>query len=402
MGALGIIESRQMDVGQLISLLHIAAPPLKCGAVVFGQKGPGGMNQISNLLERLASGDEAERERILEALQEQARSSGNVGDLHNLAMAYVQVRSFLPAAEIWEQLLENLGPQADAMRMSLGQVYDALGFTTLSRYHFAYLTQHGSTQELRQFGEDQLRQLAEEERERRARQAQFASALRRAENAGDLVDLEVVGAFIPEMIERLPLLTDIKHIHDLLEGAARKYPSSVLVLLGLCYCKGALGDTAGSQEMMLKAQRAISSGAQVALPIDPATFAASISPGVPWRATAHLVRLAQSDANIADSAIADLRKFVEEHPRDTNCAFALGFALLSLDRFDDLRYLAGRLPALEQATHNYHYNAGQLFMAAGDIKRGERSLRLALKLAKDHAEAADAREKLREFDIENE
>jgi hypothetical protein len=103
---------------------------------------------------------------------------------------------------------------------------------------------------------------------------------------------------------------------------------------------------------------------------------------------------------MTDAVIEDLQRLSAETAYDTNFAFALGFAMLKTSRFDNLRELASRLPALEQPTHNYHFNAGQLFMAAGDTSRGVRSLRLALALATDEEVAADAREALDSFGIQ--
>jgi hypothetical protein len=85
--------------------------------------------------------------------------------------------------------------------MSLGSVYDELGFLALSRHYFTYLLQRGSTPEMRRVGEYQLERLDDEERERRVQSAlhqeQFALALHRASEVGNLVDLRASGCACP-------------------------------------------------------------------------------------------------------------------------------------------------------------------------------------------------------------
>jgi len=364
---------------------------------------------VSNdsLSERLAHASAAQREQILQKLRQRAATSGDADDVNQLALACVQLRRFRPAAELWEQLLEATppSPAADVYRMSLATTYDDLGFSALSHHHFRYLVERGTTDQLRHIGTDQLERLDEEEADGRVqaelRQQRFVLALRRAESAGDLVDLETLGTLLPEIIHGEPSLDRISRVRRLLEAAEQKYPYSAAVLLGLLFATDELGDQPAYDRVKCRLEELVDNGAAIALSGDTSAMAARVARGTPAEAAPHLFRLAQeSDPDVAEAAAEDLEVLANSNPRDSNSVFAYGFMLVAQGRRADLRAQLERLLALEEPTHHYHFNAGQLFMLAGDADRGRRSLRLSLELARTEEDVADAREKLAAFGID--
>jgi hypothetical protein len=357
------------------------------------------VNNHDSMSERLAHASEAQREQMLQELRQRAATSSDPDDLNNLALAYAQLRRFRPAAELWEGLLKARGssPEADVYRMSLATAYDDLGFSALSHHHFGYLAERGATDQLQQIGSEQLDRLEEEEADRRIqaelRQQRFALALQRGESVGDLVDLETLGTLLPEVIHGEPSLDRIGRVRRLLETAAQHYPNSAAVLLGLLFATDELGDQQAYERVKDRLQALMDSGAAISVASDPAAMAARVARGTPAEAASHLFRLAQgSDPEVAAAAAEDLERLTNDNPRDTSSFFAYAFMLQMRGRQAELPAQLERLAALEAPTHHYHFNAGQLFMLAGDTARGRRSLQLALQLARTEEDAADARE----------
>jgi tetratricopeptide (TPR) repeat protein len=356
---------------------------------------------------RLAQASEQERAQIIQGLQERAMESGHRDDANELALAYVSIRSFRAAAELWEQLLEAAAgePEADVHRMSLATAYDDLGFDALSRYHYRHLSIHGCTEELRSIGVDQIDRLDHEaeaaQNLHRQRQQEFSNALQRAHAVGDLVDIERLAVLLPEVVGEEPSIDRIREIRDLLERSHRSYPFSASLLSGLLVCCEALDDEAGFERFNRLLANVLSMGAVKKLPIDTQQLAVRLARGSPRDAALHLLRLAQSSGgDLADAAASDLQKLIAEHPRDSTCVFAYGFLLLGRGQLADLGAYLDRIVQFEQPTHFYHFNAGQLFMAVGDTERGRRSLLLALRFASTDEDAADAREQLDMYGIE--
>jgi hypothetical protein len=364
------------------------------------------MSNHDSMSERLAHASEAEREQIVQELRQRAATSGDPDDVNQLALAYVHLRKFRPAAELWEQLLHATGssPEADVYRMSLATTYDDLGFSALSHHHFGYLAERGTTDELRQIGTEQLERLDEEEADRRVeaeiRRQRFALALQRAESVGDLVDLETLGSLLPEIIHAEPSLDRINRVRHLLEAGEQKYPYSAEVMLGLLFATDELGDRRTYDRVKGRLEALVDSGAAISLSSDPVAMAARVARGTPAEAASHLFGLLQSGGpDVAAAAAEDLERLTKSNPRDTSALFAYAWMLRIQGRQAELRAELERIAALEEPTHHYHFNAGQLLMLAGDIERGRRSLRLSLELARTEEDIADAREILGSFGI---
>lgn len=360
------------------------------------------------LLDRLRNAADSERQDILEELRRAAEGSGDVEIMNRLALAHAKLGRTRAAAELWEQLLAAVSgePISDVVRMSLGTCYDELGFAATSRYHFLHLAAQGASDELREIGKDQLSRLDEEgaafEAARERHRQDFTYALSRAERTADLVDLETVGTLLPEFIRAEPTTDRVARIRQLLDTAASRYPYSVGVLVGLMFCAEELGDEAAFHDVAGRMDEAIRAGAVYALQDAVATLLARQSAqGSPTAAAMHLLRLAQDrDIGLADAALDDLGRLADDNPRDRACRFAYCFALLTRGRAKDLPEQVQRLVALEEPTHTYHYNAGQLFLAAGEQERGRRSLLLSLELAREEDDVADAREALADHGID--
>ncbi|GAB3061369.1 hypothetical protein GCM10027053_24570 [Intrasporangium mesophilum] len=360
------------------------------------------------LTDRLRDASDSEREDILEELRRAAEESGDLTLVNRLALAYAELGRTRVAAAVWEQLLALASgePIADIARMSLGTAYDTLGFAALSRYHFLYLAAEGASDELREIGKDQLSRLDEEQAAfaaaRERHRQEFTDALSRAERTADLVDLETVGTLLPEFIRAEPSTDRVARIRGLLDAAAKRYPYSIGLLVGLMFCAAELNDRAALDEVNGRMDEAIRAGAAYALPDDVAALLArQKAQGTPTAAAAHLFRLVQErDTELADAALADLGQLADDSPRDEVWRFAYCFGLLARGRAKDLPAQVERLVSLDQPTHSYHYNAGQLFFAAGDLERGRRSLLLALELARDEDDVADAKEALATYGID--
>jgi len=96
------------------------------------------------------------------------------------------------------------------------------------------------------------------------------------------------------------------------------------------------------------------------------------------------------DPNVRAPALSDLRRIVQQYPQNPDYRVHYGFALMVIGDREEAARQARILDSVDEPSHSFHFNLGQIFYYCGDRVKGRAHLELAVKYANDEQERRDA------------
>lgn len=197
-------------------------------------------NELETLFERIKQGSKAEQEDILHQLDQRANSSNEPEDWNLLGLGLQAASRFEEAIKIFEYLVESFLGQ-DVYRLNLATTYSQAGQFELCRYHLQELAEHGSTEESRKLGQEQLEELEhwlkQTEQDTMLRQLQLESLRKRIQSCqGSADDFQRLGGLLLQMNASEPGQFWLDEAISVLEQGRQSFPDAVGILEYLANC----------------------------------------------------------------------------------------------------------------------------------------------------------------------
>jgi len=353
---------------------------------------------------RIRDATQAEREMLLNELQQQAEASNDVEDWNRLAIGLLAADRVDEALNLFNQIVQ-VSPDKDVYRLNLATTYTQARQFEMAKYHMRYLAEHGTTKEWRHEGLQQLENL-----ERTLRQTEQAAQFRQLQTEGLREKIDA-GQASPDDYQLLARLfyeegqysnagIAVVQLTSLLEEGHRRFPHSTAILELLIYCY--LQDDPNNRlEATLKELEAIAPDAgvlQLLRNVDDAS-AAQERQRREQRADALLGQVLQAeDPALKRAALEDLRQIVNLYPTNPSYRLNLAFGLCIIGECTEAIQHAERVEPVIGESHSMHFNIGQIFWLCGDPVRGRHHLELAEQFAADDTERQDARERIADLE----
>jgi hypothetical protein len=111
-----------------------------------------------------------------------------------------------------------------------------------------------------------------------------------------------------------------------------------------------------------------------------------------------LAQVAGDNPALRAPALSDLRRIVEQFPDNATYRVNYAFALMIVGEREEAMRQAKILDSLENASHSFHFNLGQIFHYCGDKAKGRVHLELAVKYASNEQERRDAWDRIADLE----
>ncbi len=359
------------------------------------QSSPDQSKAADRLMERVRTRDTSEQAAAISELVERAEKSNDKYDWNRVAMALFEVRRFDEAISIFDKLILEF-PDEDVIRLNLATAYSQVSQVGLCRLHLKYLAEHGGTEEIRKTGREQLEGYEQfiglTEADTGLRKLQIA-ALREATSIDGCPAEDFVR--LAKLLWRAAVLDPdggwMDQSRTTLEAGVEKYPRDV-TLLELLVNAYLSSDPEKRLDEMLRRLERLAPDSQVFKVM--AEVSRKDTSG--WRLDMsqrvdHLLRLvAGDDPALREPALSDLRRIVEQYPQNPSYRLHYGFALMAIGDREEAARQAKILDSMDEPSHSFHFNLGQIFFYCGDRVKGRAHLELAAKYANDEQERSDA------------
>lgn len=359
-------------------------------------------SDVNALLDRLKQGAPQERNEIVSLLEQQARNTGTPESWNFFALGLQSVGRLEDSQQILEQLVVA-EPSQDIYRLNLATNYSQQMQFERSAYHLQYLTEHASTEQMRQLASQQLRGMDE--------------FIRGSEADKELHELQLLSfreRFAAHTAEPEDYLTFARmrlksQIHDIepdalnettmaLEDGHKRFPDNIQVLEMLVYCYLRSGPEDRLQESLRELeQRDPDSRVLKTLANISAEQAAEFAQVQARRAHDLLGAVQSGDAGERQAALMGLARMVAEAPNNPEYRCSYAWALLLNTDYDHALEQAKLAEPLAGTSHTAHFNLGEIFWACGDPVRGRRHLDEAMLYAQTEQERRDVDEILARF-----
>ena len=354
-------------------------------------------------MERDKSDDSLEQDAAIRELAERAEKSNDKYDWNRVALALFEARRFDEGISILDQLIQAF-PDEDVIRLNLATGYSQVAQVGLCRLHLQYVAEHGVTEEIRKTGREQLKGYAQfiglTESDTELRNLQIA-ALREATTLKDCPSEDFL-----QLAKLLKRTADLHADGDLmqqsraaLEAGVAKYPQdvSLLELLVAAYLSS---DPGKRLDETLRRLERLAPDSQVFELLTKVSRedASAWSRGLSQRVEHLLEQVAGDDPALHEPALSDLRRIVEQYPQNSNYRVNYAFALMVLGDREKAAQQAKILDSVNQPSHSFHFNLGQIFYYCGDRLKGRAHLEFAAKYANDEQERRDAWERISDLE----
>jgi predicted Zn-dependent protease len=346
------------------------------------------------LIERARTGDPSEQDAAISELVARAEESNDAYDWHRVAIALSEAQRFDEAISILASLIQAF-PNEDLFRLNLATAYSQVSQVGLCRLHLNYLVEHGSTEEFRKTGQEQLARYEQfvgfTEADTELRNLQI-SALREA--------ISIDGCPAEDFLRLAKLLRRsaefdsaenwMEQSRAALEVGVAKYPQDVAMLellIGAYFSSDPnkrLDETLRRLEKLAPDSQIFEILAEVSRQ-DNSGWSRDMS-----RRVDHLAnQISGDDPAMRRAALSDLRRIVQLYPQSPNYRVSYAFALMVVGDRDEVARQAKLLDSVDVPSHSFHFNLGQIFYYCGDRGKGRAHLELATKYANDEQERRD-------------
>ena len=346
------------------------------------------------LVERARTGTPSEQDAAISELVGRAEKSNDKYDWNLVAMALFEARRFDEAISIFDKLIQAF-PAEDVIRLNLATSYSQVSQVGLCRLHLKYLAEHGGTEEIRKMGREQLAGYEQfiglTEADTELRKLQIA-ALREATSSDGCPAEDF--ARLAKLFWRAAVLEPDRGWRDqsrtTLEAGVAKYPQDV-TLLELLVGAYLSGDPESRLDETLRRLERLAPDSQIFNVLEETSRGDTASWGRDMsQRVGHLLNLvASDDPALREPALSDLRRIVDQYPQNPEYRLHYGFALMVIGDREEAARQAKILDSLDESTHSFHFNLGQIFYYCGDQVKGRAHLELAAKYANDEQERSD-------------
>ena len=350
------------------------------------------------LLKRLPLCSPGEQQQILASLLYSAQHSNEDEDWNIYALALQALGRLDEAIAIWQPLVET-HPDNDICRLNLGCAYARAGQLDrleMSEYHLRYLAEHGSTEDMRNMGRQNLEAV-----ERDARQKGQPGELQQLQLESLREAIETDTASADDYVSWTKLSIQSKRAGDgdisltdlvpLLEKGRQCFPQSAEILEQLIFCY-LQADPEGKLEEVLKELEVVAPDSPVLQyfeSIDDDTIR-EYRQQMDQRIQELMERANLPDPALQTAAVRELHNLVSLYPANFDYHMAYAFALNFAGRDAEAIQQGEEMEPFAGESHSIHFNLGQLFWLSGDATRGQQHLDLAVQYAQDEQERQDA------------
>jgi tetratricopeptide (TPR) repeat protein len=352
-------------------------------------------NAAARLMERVRTGDPSEQDAAISELAARAQKSNDRDDWNMVAMALFETRRFDQAISILDKLIQEF-PNEDVIRLNLATAYSQVSQVGLCRHHLKYLAEHGGTEEIRKTGREQLEGYEQfiglTDADTELRKLQIA-ALREATSIDGCPaeDFLRLGKLFRRAASIDPDGGWMDQSRSILEAGVAKYPQDVTLLEVLVSAYFSSDPEKRLDETLRRLER-LAPDSQVFKVLtevsrqDTSDWGRDMSERVQ-----HLLEVvAGDDPALREPALADLRRVVEQYSQNPDYRLHYGFALMVMGDREEAARQAIILESMDEHSHSFHFNLGQIFYYCGDRVKGRAHLELAVKYANDEQERSDA------------
>jgi hypothetical protein len=365
------------------------------------------------LLTSVRSATEPERAEILQSLLRNYQTTGSPADLNKLGLGLVEAKRFTDAAYVFRKLvaLGGTSSQVAINRLSLGSVFEDLGWYACSEYQRKEAMNSTSDEETQNLCRNQLEHLSEvvssEETEAKFQWLKFECAVEDIElGSPGLTHYEHLARAARGTFDPDPQRGRTAKAQSLLECAVIDYPDATELLHALLHCCLVLGNSERRDELMRLLEDLEPESTELSRLVA-AVAAGGLDPALPAsaRAFSDLHGLVSADTAEADqglrlAAVSDLGALAHRYPCSLDICSSYAFGLIQTEQLEFLRGYIDHLRLLERPVHVFHYNFCQLLYVLGEPELARHHLDLAIRFATTREERSDAAELRGRFEPE--
>ena len=356
-------------------------------------------DNVGILFDRLKQGSNLEKKDALQELCRRVQETKDDPEAKNhLALGLQIVGKFTEAINIFKQLIQAY-PDQDIYRLNLATTHSQARQFDLCKYHLQYLLKYGQTDEMHKIANEQLKGLehflGKENQDRKLREIQIGSLRERIKFKQDKPeDYLKCGRFLLSMDQQEPQGHWLDEAIEIFEEGCKQFPESVSILehLVLCYLRN---DPWNRLDELLKTIERLAPDSPVfdALNNDDRSTEQFYQQRL-QHAYDLFEQVQSGDEELKQAALQDLQRMVARTPTNPEYRIVYTWSLLLLDKKEEALKQAEIIHAIEDDTHEFHFNLGQIFSICGDSERGKYHLKLSLQYAKNEQQRQDAIERM--------
>jgi tetratricopeptide (TPR) repeat protein len=357
-------------------------------------------SESDGLLRRVQQGSAVEVSQGLSELAGRAQRSNDPDAWNAAGLGFHYAGQYDQAMRIFDALVQSY-PDHDVYRLNLATSYAQTEQFELCRHHLRRVAEHGSTEEFRRLGKEQLdgyeRFLGLTEADQKLRDLQINS-LRRAISDSERTPENFIA------LARLLLLCGkvepggdwLSQATAVLEQGREVFPreKEMLELLVTVYLRDDPQERL--PEILSRLEKIAPNSAVLESLVVRDEEAAAFTERMLQRANELMRRAIESkdDNDIREAALHDLGRIVATYPQNSGYRLIYAFTLMGVERRDAALQEAQKLAGTPNDSHSFHFNLGQIFWICGDPIQGRRHLDLAARYAQNEQERQDVRDRI--------
>jgi hypothetical protein len=362
-------------------------------------------SEASELLDRIHRGSGADVNQALSELVSRAERSSDPDDWNAVGIGFHYAGLSDQSTRVFGAIVQH-HPERDVYRLNLAISYAQTVQIELCRYHLRQLAEHGSTEEWRRIGREQLdgyeRFLGLTEADQKLRELQIRS-LRMAIDSPERTsgDFVMLAKLLLSRSKLEPGGDWLSQSASVLEQGREIFPrqSEILELLITTYLREDPEDRLPETVTQLEKLDPNSDALKLLATLgdeEAATFSQNI-----YQRADELMRLTidnRDNNDIREAALHDLERIVTMYPQNSDYRLIYAFTLMGLKRCEAALEEARKLAVVPNNSHSFHFNLGQIFWICGAPTQGRHHLDIALRHAKDEQERQDVRNRIAELE----
>lgn len=359
--------------------------------------------QTDKLISYIEQGTAAERESAIEQLIALARQDNNLDTWNTVGVGLHFAGRNDEAIQLFDRLVQA-APANDAYRLNLATCYSQNEQIALCREQLLYVAEHGSTEEHRKLGREQLQGydsfLGNTEQDRKLADLQVRSLRRRiSQSSKTAEDFNHLARLLIKRGRLDPTGDCLEQAVTVLEGGTAAFPKDVelLELLISCYLRHdpnqRLDPALKRLERMAPDSRALS-----ILTNQDEEEGRQFVKNNQARADDLLRQVIQGDQTLRTAALQDLARLVNMYGDNPFYRGNYAFALMVCGQQAAALQQAAILENNPAATHSFHFNLGQVYWQCGDARKGRHHLQLAYDYAANDQERQDVKDRISDLE----
>ncbi|MGB5632742.1 MAG: hypothetical protein WBM86_08200, partial [Waterburya sp.] len=280
--------------------------------------------------------------------------------------------------------------------------YSQAGQFELCRYHLQELAEHGSTEESRKLGQEQLEELEhwlkQTEQDTMLRQLQLESLRKRIQSCqGSADDFQRLGGLLLQMNASEPGQFWLDEAISVLEQGRQSFPDAVGILeyLANCYAHKDPDNRLDLEKVLDKLEKVApdSPVLEIFRNTDDSENREFLEQRL-QQAHRLLDQSQSEDPKLRTSALRELQKMINMAPNNSDYRVVYAFALTGTGQYEAALQQAQLVAAIAGESHEIHFNLGQIFWMCGDPDRGRHHLELSLHYARNDRQRQDVMERI--------